>query len=673
MNSIQQPSPVFEPASPKVLVVDDSRTMRQLLIEELNKLGLSQITEAGDGVEAIEKARSERFDLMLLDMEMPRQNGLETLQIIKSDPELRSLPVIIVSAEDDFKRIIDCIEVGAEDYLPKKPFNSVLLRARVFSSLEKKRQRDIDSNRILQLQEVGIALSKQLDLQEVLKIVLRAAMDLTNAEAGTIYRVSEDRSGLEFVLSKNKRLDLSSVGLGVGGGDKPIILPFKQEDGSDNYTNVSVYCALKHETISLADIYDAEGFDFSGARKIDELIGYRSRSMLVVPMKDHRGQTLGVVQLINCFSSSNPLEIVPFSEGAQRFAESLASQASIAIANNRLIAELEMVFESFIRMINQAIDEKSPYTGGHCERVPDIAIRLAEACHHKKEGPLADFHMTDADRYEFSIAALLHDCGKVTTPVHVVDKATKLETIFDRIALIDTRFDLIRRDLRLQHLVQLMQFNEHEIQDKKEQLNNALAEKLAELDKDQSFIKQCNTGSERMSEEDQLRIQGINQRYSWLPHGHQEPIPFFTDNELENLSIVSGTLTQAERAVINEHMATTIRMLEAVPWPDHLKNIVEYAGGHHERMDGKGYPKGLRGDQMSVQARIMAIADIFEALTAADRPYKKPMKLSQALGIMKRMSQEGHIDPDLFEVFTSEKIYLDYGHEFLNEDQLDLV
>ena len=667
-----QPFTVLEHTPPKVLIVDDSRTMRQLLTSELNKLGLSNITEAEDGIEAIEKARAEHFDLMLLDMEMPRQNGLETLQIIKLDPELRSLPVIIISSADHLEKIIECIEVGAEDYLSKQPFNSVLLRARVFSSLEKKRQRDIDSNRILQLQEVGIALSKQLDLQEVLKIVLRAAMDLTNAEAGTIYRVSEDRSGLEFVLSKNKRLDLSSVGLGVGGRDKPIILPFKQEDGSDNYTNVSVYCALKHETISLADIYDAEGFDFSGARKIDELIGYRSRSMLVVPMKDHRGQTLGVVQLINCFSSSNPLEIVPFSEGAQRFAESLASQASIAISNNRLIAELEMVFESFIRMINQAIDEKSPYTGGHCERVPDIAIRLAEACHHKKEGPLADFHMNDADRYEFSIAALLHDCGKVTTPVHVVDKATKLETIFDRIALIDTRFEVIRRDLRLQHLAQMLQFNDHD-EGNKDQLNNELSKKLAEVDEDQSFIRQCNTGSERMSEDDQLRIQRINQRYSWIPHGQQDPVPFLTDNELENLTIVAGTLTQAERAVINEHMATTIRMLEAVPWPDHLKNIVEYAGGHHERMDGRGYPKGLRGDQMSVQARIMAIADIFEALTAADRPYKKPMKLSQALGIMKRMSQEGHIDPDLFEVFVTEKIYLDYGHQFLNEDQLDLV
>jgi len=672
MNPLPHPAHRFNSTSAKILIVDDSRTMRQLLIEELNKLGLTNISEAGDGVEAIQIAKSEDFDLMLLDMEMPKQNGLQTLSMMKADPKLRSLPIIIVSAEDDFKKIIECIEIGAEDYLPKKPFNSILLRARVFSSLEKKHQRDIDVNRIHQLQDVGIALSQKIDHLDLLKIVMRAAMDLTNAEAGTIYRLNQQQCGLEFVLSTNKKLDLSAVDLGLEG-TVPAILPLKNEDGTDNYHNVSVYSALKQATINLPDIYEAEGFDFSGAREIDTKIGYRSRSMLVIPMIDHRGETLGVMQLINCLSSTQPVEIIAFSDDAQRFAESLASQAAIAKSNKNLISELEMVFESFIRMINQAIDEKSPYTGGHCERVPDIAIKLAEACHHKQEGPLASFHMNDADRYEFSIAALLHDCGKVTTPVHVVDKATKLETIFDRIALLDTRFELIRRDVHLQVLKKQLALNGDEKEAHQSQQNNELALMLEQIEDDQAFIRKCNTGSERMSDEDQKRIAAISQRYSWVPNGQTEAIPFLTQNELENLSIVAGTLTQSERAVINEHMAITIKMLEAVPWPAHLKNVVEYAGGHHERMDGKGYPKGLTRDQMSVQARIMAIADIFEALTAADRPYKKPMKLSQALSIMKRMSEEGHIDPDLYEVFISEKVYLDYGRQFLNEDQLDLV
>jgi response regulator RpfG family c-di-GMP phosphodiesterase len=664
MHSASHPSPLFTSHPPKVLVVDDSRTMRHLLISELNKLGIDQISEAGDGQAAIEMLRTESFDLMLLDMEMPILTGLEALRIIKSEPELKYLPVIIVSSDNDFEKVVECIEIGAEDYLPKKPFNSVFLRARVCSSLEKKRLRDADANKIHRLQDVGIALSKQIDIQDLLKIVLDAAMDLTHAEAGSIYKVNQDHQGLEFVLSKNRKLDFSSVDLDHDG-NLPTILPFKHPDGSDNFSNVSVYSALKQAPINLPDIYEAQGFDFSGAREIDAKIGYRSRSMLVIPMIDHRRQTLGVVQLINCLSSAKPSEIIPFSTDAQRFAESLASQAAIAKSNNNLIIELEMVFESFIRMINQAIDEKSPYTGGHCVRVPEIAIRLAEACHQKQEGPLAAFHMNDADRYEFSIAALLHDCGKVTTPVHVVDKATKLETIFDRIALLDTRFEVIRRDVQLKLRADTLRENALR--------SDELSSILSQIDDDQAFLRKCNTGSERMSDEDQHRITAISQRYSWIPYGQSEAVPFLTTDELENLSIVAGTLTKDERAVINEHMATTIRMLEAVPWPAHLKNVVEYAGGHHERMDGKGYPKGLTGDQMSVQARIMAIADIFEALTAADRPYKKPMKLTQALGIMKRMSEEGHIDPDLYEVFISEKIYSDYGQQFLNEDQLDLA
>ena len=663
---------MFSPHPPKVLVVDDSRTMRQLLISELNQLGIHHISEAGNGQEAIESLRAESFDLMLLDMEMPILTGLEALRIIKSEPELQYLPVIIVSSDNDFEKVVECIQIGAEDYLPKNPFNTVFLRARVFSSLEKKRLRDADANKIHQLQDVGIALSKQMDIQDLLKILLNAAMDLTHAEAGSIYKVDQDQQGLEFVLSTNRKLDFSLVDRDHDGS-LPTILPFKHADGRDNFSNVSVYSALQQATINLPDIYEAEGFDFAGAREIDAKIGYRSRSMLVIPMIDHRRQTLGVVQLINCLSSSKPNEIIPFSDDAQRFAESLASQAAIAKSNNNLIIELEMVFESFIRMINQAIDEKSPYTGGHCVRVPEIAIRLAEACHHVQEGPLADFHMNDADRYEFSIAALLHDCGKVTTPVHVVDKATKLETIFDRIALLDTRFEVIRRDAQLQLLTKQLALNGETIEGDPSQQNNELALLLAQIEDDQAFLRKCNTGSERMSEEDQQKIAAMSQRYSWVPHDKTEPVPFLTADELENLSIVAGTLTKHERAVVNEHMAATIRMLEAVPWPAHLKNVVEYAGGHHERMDGKGYPKGLTGDQMSVQARIMAIADIFEALTAADRPYKKPMKLSQALGIMKRMSEEGHIDPDLYAVFISEKIYSDYGHEFLNEDQLDLA
>jgi len=266
---------------------------------------------------------------------------------------------------------------------------------------------------------------------------------------------------------------------------------------------------------------------------------------------------------------------------------------------------------------------------------------------------------------------LLHDCGKVTTPVHVVDKSTKLETIFDRIHLIDTRFEVIRRDIQIELLQQqLLDAQQGQNQDINGQAV-VLHQKLEQVNSDQAFLRQCNKGSERMSDADRAKIEQISQRYFWLPSGENVPVAFLSENERENLNIVAGTLTAAERHIINHHIESTISMLEAIPWPNHLRNVTEYAGGHHERIDGKGYPKGLKGQEMSVQARILAIADIFEALTAADRPYKSPMKLSQSLGILKKMSQEGHIDPDLFEVFVSHKVYLDYGKAFLDEAQLD--
>ena len=524
-------------------------------------------------------------------------------------------------------------------------------------------------NLIEELNRFGISLSKERNLDHLLEILVETAMSLTHAQAGTVYLTDQNQTGLRFVFARNQLIDLEKAGL-LDVAKHSGVLPFRSSDGSENHANVSVHVALTQCAVNIADVYATEKFNFSGTRAIDQKIGYRSQSMVVVPMVNHQGALLGVLQLINACPKADG-QVVAFTSHDQSLAESLASQASIALSNHRLIQDLELIFESFIKMINQAIDEKSPYTGGHCARVPEIALRLAEACHQVQEGPLASFHMSDADRYEFKIAALLHDCGKVTTPVHVVDKSTKLETIFDRIHLIDTRFEVIRRDIQIELLQQqLRDAQQGQNQDTNGQAD-ALRQKLEQVNSDQTFLRQCNKGSERMSEADRAKVEHISQRYLWLPCGEHAPVAFLSENERENLNIVAGTLTLAERHIINHHIESTISMLEAIPWPNHLRNVTEYAGGHHERIDGKGYPKGLKGQDMSVQARILAIADIFEALTAADRPYKSPMKLSQSLGILKKMTQEGHIDPDLFEVFVSHKVYLDYGKAFLDEAQLD--
>jgi hypothetical protein len=290
--------------------------------------------------------------------------------------------------------------------------------------------------------------------------------------------------------------------------------------------------------------------------------------------------------------------------------------------------------------------------------VPVLTMMLAEAVNDTDEGPLRDFQMSDKDRYELKIAGLLHDCGKITTPVHIVDKATKLETIFDRVQLIDTRFEVLKRDAEIEALKGNLD-------------ENQLRRRLRELDDDRKFLHACNVGTERMREEDMERVRRIA-AYRWRDmHGHEAS--FLTEDEVKNLTIRSGTLTEAERKIINHHIVATIRMLEALPWPRHLANVPEYAGGHHERMDGKGYPKGLKREQMSVQARCMGIADIFEALTAKDRPYKKGKTLSESLEILGRMRLNNHVDPDLFDIFVRRKVYRRYADMFLDKDQIDEV
>jgi hypothetical protein len=259
----------------------------------------------------------------------------------------------------------------------------------------------------------------------------------------------------------------------------------------------------------------------------------------------------------------------------------------------------------------------------------------------------------------------------VTTPVHVVDKATKLETLFDRVHLIDTRFEVLKRDVQIESLRKRQALLEAGRRVDAADEDKRLRDRLRQLDDDRAFLRACNVGGEAMRDMDIERVKSIA-RYTWTDvAGHEAS--FLTDDEVKNLTIRAGTLTQEERQVINHHIVATIKMLEALPWPRHLSNVPEYAGGHHERMDGKGYPKGLQRDQMSVQARVMGIADIFEALTARDRPYKRGKTLSESLEILGRMRQGGHVDPDLFDVFVRRKVYLRYAEMFLDKEQIDAV
>jgi len=529
--------------------------------------------------------------------------------------------------------------------------------------------------RLEQLNEIGAALSQESNLDALLEKILLAAQTITRSDGGTLYLLEEGKR-LKFAIMRNQSLNIAM------GGTTGNPIPFYpvhlyDKENEPNNQMVAAYAALSGKTINIADAYVADGFDFSGTRNFDKKTGYRSRSFLTVPMRDHESQIIGVLQLINSKALAGD-EVVPFSNSDQRLAESLASQAAIAITNRQLIIQLERLFESFIQLINTAIDEKSPYTGGHCQRVPMLTMLLAEAVNETTSGPLASFIMTEKDRYELKIAGLLHDCGKVTTPVHVVDKATKLETIFDRIALIDTRFEVLKRDAENSALREQLEFSRNpdvdEIARKNKSfaIDQSLREQVRRLEEDREFIRRHNIGGEFMGAEAQLRVREIATRYRWTdPSGNIAQ--FLTEDEINNLTIARGTLTAAEREVINHHIVATINMLEALPWPRHLQNVSEYAGGHHERMDGKGYPRGLTRDEMSIPARVMGIADIFEALTAKDRPYKRGKTLSESLNILGKFKEGGHVDPDLFDVFIRRKVYMRYATEFLDPEQIDSV
>ena len=530
--------------------------------------------------------------------------------------------------------------------------------------------------RLEQLNEIGASLSAERDINRLLESILLAAKAITRADGGTLYLLTEDDGNkrLKFEIMRTQSLNIAM------GGTTGIPIPFYpihlySKDGKPNNHMVAAFAALTGKTVNIADAYTAEGFDFNGTRNFDKKTGYRSKSFLTVPMKNHENEIIGVLQLINSRAPEGG-EVVAFSDADQRLAESLASQAAIALTNRQLINQLEALFESFIAMINTAIDEKSPYTGGHCQRVPELTMMLAEAVNETKEGALSDFDMSDKDRYELKIAGLLHDCGKVTTPVHVVDKATKLESIFDRIHLIDTRFEVLKRDAEIELLkstaaLQQQGLDELSLRERSNRLVQAYSARVRQFEQDREFLRKCNIGGEFMPPEAQEHVKRIAD-YKWLDQSGNTA-HFLTGDEIENLSIARGTLTGKEREIINYHIVATIKMLEALPWPKHLRHVPEYAGGHHERMDGKGYPRGLTREQMSVQARVMGIADIFEALTAKDRPYKKGKTLSESLEILGRFSLNGHIDADLFDVFVRKKVYRRYAELFLDKEQIDEV
>jgi HD-GYP domain-containing protein (c-di-GMP phosphodiesterase class II) len=522
----------------------------------------------------------------------------------------------------------------------------------------------VQQQRVLHDQkELLIALSGEPNAGRLLERILSEAQAITHADGGTLYLL-RDEDGvprLEFVLMHNQSLHLAQ-----GGTAGPIDLPpihLYLEGGAENHHHVAAHAALSKKVVNVVDAYASEAFDFSGTKRFDEKNGYRSVSFLTIPLLNHTNEVIGVLQLVNARHPQTH-EVVPFSEYVEPLARALASYAAIALNNLLLVEELKRLLDAFIKVIAAAIDAKSPHTSGHCQRVPLLTELIARAaCDDDQD--FADFHFDEDEWYELHVAGWLHDCGKLATPDSVLDKSTKLHTLHDRIHDVETRFAVLRQQKEVTTLRAIL-----EAPERRQQLEDRLADDLAELADDLAFLRHANKGGEFMAEESKARVNKLAQ-LSWLD-SDGNPQPLLSDDEVYNLCIERGTLTAEERQVINNHMTVTIRMLESLPFPRKLRRVPEYAGGHHEKMDGTGFPRGLTREQMSIPARMMAIADIFEALTAKDRPYKDPMKISQALSIMKKMRDVNHIDPDLYALFLRHRVWETYAKEVLAPEQLDV-
>lgn len=628
------------------------------------------------------------------------------LAFVGSRRVARALSVLASDAE----RIAKLDFSGKVRYLPTILYEVVALdRAhKIMKSTLRERTNALTlaEQKLASLVENGILLSRERNWQTLLRHIMESGKQLCNCDAGTMY-LKTDRGTLAFAL-RTKDDTLPSIEI-----------PLKDPDtGAPNEKYVATYVALHNKTVVIDDVYAEKRFDMSGSHRFDDETGYRTLSMLSVPMSPREGELIGVLQFMNALNPDTG-EVIAFPSELLSFVEALASQAAVALENHNLLAAQRKLMDSMIQLVAGAIDAKSHYTGGHCERVPELAIMLAEEASRVKDGPLADFGFhSDEEWREFRIGAWLHDCGKVTTPEYVVDKATKLETIYNRIHEVRVRFEILLRDAEIASL-KAIQSGANPAATAQEFL-----ERRAQLIDDFAFVAQCNLGGEFMAPEHIERIRKIAGQ-TWLRHfddrlglSHEEmrryesmpvsglpavenlladkpwhiiprgpdkafdpkygfkmniPEHLYNFGEVLNLCTERGTLSEEERFKINEHIIQTIVMLEALPFPKELRRVPKYAGSHHETLTGSGYPRKLTKDDLSIPARIMAIADIFEALTASDRPYKKAKLLSESVKILSFFKKDNHIDPELFDLFLSSGVYLRYAERYLKPEQIDHV
>ena len=710
-----------EHAHCRILVCDDSEVEAKFLAKLLSVLGYENVVKLTDSREVAPSLQAEQFDLILLDIKMPYVSGLEIINLVRQQHSQADLPILVITGAGSTVTRNAALLAGANDYL-NKPIDPMEMSLRVRNLLTirsiHKANLAIQGNLAQEVEmrtakldlliENGLIMARTRERGTLIQHTLFEGQRLLHCDAATMYLVTPHKT-LQFAMrTRDDKLSTDEIPL------------YEPDSGQPNERHICTYCALHKRSVLIDDVYREAHFDLSGTRMFDYESGYRTVSLLTVPMVPRDGEVVGVLQFIN---KLDPVTggVITFSPDIVGLVEALAAQAAVTLDNLQLIDARKAFMESLIHTIATAIDAKSPYTGRHSVRVPELAVMLAEAANAVTDGPLAGFcFKTEDEWHEFRVGAWLHDCGKITTPEYVIDKSAKLETLYNRIHEIRMRFEVLLRDADIARLESLVQGGDVA------KTGAFFEAQKAQLVEDFAFIAQCNLGAEDMTPAQSARVRQIA-NMPWMRHfddrlglAHEEllrregaqnapsslpvretlladlphhlierspqdlpdpnfgfkvevPDHLYNLGEIYNLLVKRGTLTEEERYKINEHMIHGIMMLERMPFPKPLQRVPEYAGTHHETLTGSGYPRKLAADALSVPARIMAIADIFEALTSIDRPYKSPKKFSEALQILHGLKLKGHIDADLFDLFLTAGVHLQYAQKFLPPEQIDAV
>jgi HD-GYP domain-containing protein (c-di-GMP phosphodiesterase class II) len=520
------------------------------------------------------------------------------------------------------------------------------------------------ANAISQLTSIGKALGAGKDIDVLLELILAIARRFSKADGGTLYLVDNNNHNLNFHVIHNETLGLKKTGEEI---NLPSVALYN-DDGTPNFFNVSSYVFHTGKIINIDDVYKTKKFQFKGARKFDKALHYKSQSMIVIPMRNHENNIIGILQLINSIDPFSH-KTVPFSKNDQEKAAGLANLTSVILTQQNLILEMRELFEAFIKAIAVSIDEKSKHTSGHIQRVTQLCLMIGKSIN--QDNTIFKNISLDSDQMdELRIAALMHDTGKITTPDHIINKSSRLEIVHDRIELIKTRWDLFKTNQKLVAAQKKLALLDQTQKEKAfAQIDDKCDESINELEEEFITLSNINFNRDSLDKNIIGDLEKIYQK-SDIIDGRREQ--YLSDEEFENLSVYRGTLTQKERDIINSHAGLSHKILSKLPWPKKLSNIPVIAGSHHEKLDGSGYPLQLKKENLNIQARILAIADIFEALSAQDRPYKTPKTLSHTIKILEQMGENKLLDNDIIKSFFKSEIHLEYAKKYLSPWQIDI-